>query len=71
MDSQPFALRETHSPDNKTFELVPISNFSNFTTKGIYLMDKLRLCRATNSRVTRLGRAEDEFKQNHTSNTKI
>jgi hypothetical protein len=70
MDSQPFALRETHSPGNKTFELVPIGIFSNFTTKGIYLMDKLRLCRATNSRVTRLGRV-DELKQNYTSNTKI
>jgi hypothetical protein len=43
------------------FELVPISDFSNFTTKGIYLVDKLRLCRPTNSRITRLDGAENEL----------
>jgi hypothetical protein len=54
------AKERIHSPYKCTFELLPISNFSNFTTKGIYLVDKLRLCRPTHSWVTRLHTLENE-----------
>jgi hypothetical protein len=56
-------MTEFISPDTETFEHLPICNFSNFTTKCICLVDKLRLCRPTHGRVTWLQNVEHKADQ--------